>query len=76
MAKKNEGRDEKGRFTKGNLFSLGLENSGRPPEYKEPEALANKIAEYLNYEDSLKRPDTHSSSPCSIVLYCKSQVNT
>ena len=58
--KKNEGRDEKGRFTKGNLFSLGLENSGRPPEYKEPEALANKIAEYLNYEDSLKRPDTHS----------------
>lgn len=28
MAK--EGRDSKGKFTKGNLFSLGLSNSGRP----------------------------------------------
>lgn len=45
---------------KGNLFALGLENSGRPPKYKDPKQMAKKIAEYLDYEDSLKRPDQYS----------------
>jgi len=60
MAK--EGRDSKGKFTKGNLFSLGLSNSGRPPEYDNPEKMANKLAEYLQYEDTLKRPDSYSGN--------------
>lgn len=54
-----EGRDEKGRFTVGNLFSMG-NNGGRPPKYEDPEEMFNKIAEYLNFEDSLKRPDAYS----------------
>lgn len=49
-----EGRDEKGRFTKQNLFSLGLENSGRPPLYNDPNVMAQKLAEYLDYEDKFK----------------------
>lgn len=58
MAK--EGRDEKGRFAKGNLFSLGLENSGRPPKYDDPNVMMQKIAEYLDWEDQQKRPDSYS----------------
>ena len=54
------GRDDKGHFAKGNLFSLGLENSGRPPIYNNHEDIANKIAEYLTYEDTLKREDSYS----------------
>ena len=57
-----EGRDEKGRFTTGNLFSLGLENSGRPPMYKTPQEMVVKIAEYLDHEDTLKRPDSYSKA--------------
>lgn len=55
-----EGRDEKGRFAKGNLFSVGLQNNGRPPAYNDPNDMAQKIAEYLDYEDTFKRPDTYS----------------
>ncbi len=55
-----EGRDEKGRFTAGNLFSLGLQNSGRPPKYEDPKEMLKKIGEYLEFEDTLKRPDTYS----------------
>ena len=57
-----EGRDEKGRFTEGNLFHRFVKNwnGGRPPEYKTPEKLAQAIADYLTYEDSLKRPDQYS----------------
>ena len=55
-----EGRDEKGRFAKCNLFALGLQNSGRPLKYDDPNVMADKIAEYLDYEDSLKRPDAYS----------------
>lgn len=51
MAK--EGRDEKGRFLKGNLFSVG-NTGGRPPEYDNPEAMEKKIAEYLDWEDQWK----------------------
>lgn len=45
-----EGRDEKGRFKRGNLFSIG-NNGGQPPIYTDPNVLANKIAEYLDWED-------------------------
>ena len=55
-----EGRNEKGHFTANNLFSLGLETSGRPPIYDNHEKMMEKVAEYLNYEDSLKRPDSYS----------------
>lgn len=60
MAQK--GKDDKGKFTKGNLFHQFVENwnGGRPPKYKTAIDLANKIGEYLDYEDSLKRPDQYS----------------
>jgi hypothetical protein len=54
-----EGRDEKGRFAKGNLFSLG-NTGGRPPKYDDPAVMEKKIAEYLDWEDSQKRPDSYS----------------
>lgn len=44
---------------RGNLFAIG-NNGGRPPEFKTAEDLANKIAEYLDYEDSHKKPDQYS----------------
>jgi len=55
-----EGRDDKGRYVKGNLFALGLQTSGRPPKYETHEQVAEKLAEYIEYEDSLKRPDSYS----------------
>lgn len=57
-----EGRDDKGRFVAGNLFERWVKNhaGGRPAYYDTPEALANEIANYLKYEDSLKRPDAYS----------------
>jgi hypothetical protein len=59
MAK--EGRDEKGKFAAGNLFRMGMEGfGGRPPEYEEPEEMMKKIAEYLDWEDKQKRPDSYS----------------
>lgn len=55
MAKDNEeGRDEKGRFTIGNLFCLGGYNGGRPPMYDDPEVMYDRIAEYLDWADSQK----------------------
>ena len=44
---------------KGNLFALG-NNGGRPPKYDDPAEMETKIAEYLDYEDSLKRVDSFS----------------
>jgi len=52
MAK--EGRDEKGRFKEGNLFSVGLTNNGRPPIYDDHTKMMDKIAEYLDWEDQWK----------------------
>lgn len=49
-----EGRDDKGKFLKGNLFCLGGYNGGRPPIYNDSEAMYNKIAEYLKWEDDQK----------------------
>ena len=51
MAK--EGRDEKGRFAEGNLFSIG-NNGGQPPMYDDPKVMEAKIAEYLDWEDQWK----------------------
>ena len=44
---------------KGNLFAMG-NNGGQPPKFKTPQELAEKIAEYLEYEDSHKKPDAYS----------------
>lgn len=48
-----EGKDDKGLFTKGNLFSVG-NNGGAPPIYKNAKEMMKKIAEYLDYEDQFK----------------------
>lgn len=50
----NEGRDEKGRFTEGNLFCLNGYKGGRPPIYDDPENMFDKIAEYLTWADAQK----------------------
>lgn len=54
----DSGRDEKGRFKRGNLFSIGLSNNGRPPKYEDPNLMAQKIAEYLDWEDDNKGLDS------------------
>ena len=54
-----EGRDDKGRYVKGNLFALG-NTGGRPPIFETAQEVSDKIAEYIEYEDSLKRPDSYS----------------
>lgn len=66
-----EGKDEKGRFTAGNLFSLGGFNGGRPPIYDSPEAMYKKIAEYLNWEDDQKGKDgkgVYTLTGCALFL--------
>jgi len=57
-----EGKDENGKFIKGNLFHRWVKQfkGGRRPKYEKPEELATAIGEYLNYEDTLKRPDSYS----------------
>ena len=54
-----EGRDNKGHFVRGNLFSVG-NNGGQPPKYDDPKVMNKKIAEYLDWEDENKRPDAYS----------------
>ena len=49
-----EGRDDKGRFLPGNLFSLGGYNSGQPRFYKNAQDMYDKIGEYLRWEDDQK----------------------
>lgn len=44
---------------KGNLYALG-NTGGRPPMYTNPEEMAKKISEYIDWEDSLKKADTYS----------------
>lgn len=44
---------------KGNLYAIG-NNGGRPPIYESPEAFANKLNQYIEYEDSLKPIDKAS----------------
>lgn len=66
-----EGRDEKGKFTAGNLFSLGGFNGGRPPIYDDPEKMYEKIAQYLNWEDEQKSKEgkgVYTLSGCALFL--------
>ena len=48
------GKDERGRFTRGNLFSIN-NTGGRPPHYETPEEFNTKLAEYLDFEDFMKK---------------------
>ena len=52
------GREANGRFKRGNLFSIGLQNNGRPPVYEDPNEMTKKIAEYLDWEDDNKGLDS------------------
>ena len=66
-----EGRDEKGKFLKGNLFCLGGYNGGRPREYSDPEVMYQKIADYLDWEDSQKDKEgkgVYTLSGCALFL--------
>lgn len=66
-----EGKDEKGRFTVGNLYCLGGYNGGRPRLYTDPEVMYNKIAEYLNWEDDQKGKDgkgVYTLEGCALYL--------
>lgn len=72
MAK--EGRDEKGKFKAGNLFSLG-NTGGQPPKYDDPIVMQQKIADYLNWEDQWKSPSAkgegkgiYTLSGCALFL--------
>ncbi len=50
-----EGRDDKGKFVKGNLFRLGLESfGGVEPKYKTAKKMMKEIADYLDWEDQWK----------------------
>lgn len=57
-----EGRDEKGKFTAGNLFHMWVKKfaGGRYPKYETALDLAEAISKYLDFEDEQKRPDTYS----------------
>jgi hypothetical protein len=50
----NKGHDERGKFTRGNLFSIG-NTGGRPPFYKNADEINAKLAEYLDFEDYTKK---------------------
>lgn len=67
----SEGRDEKGRFTAGNLFCLGGYNGGRPRIYDNPELMYNAIADYLDFEDQQKGKDgkgVYTLEGCALFL--------
>lgn len=59
-----EGKDVEGKFIRGNSFHRFVKNwnGGKPPKYETPLKLAKAIGEYLDYEDSLKRPDQYSKA--------------
>lgn len=48
------GRDEKGRFTIGHLWSLG-NAGGHPPLYATHEEVHDKITEYLKWEEATSK---------------------
>ena len=59
---------------RGNLYAVG-NNGGRPPEYDNPVVMANKIAEYLDWEDEAKGIDAkgtgkglYTLSGCALFL--------
>jgi DNA-packaging protein gp3 len=45
----NEGRDEKGRFTEKNLWSIARKRVGQPKKYPTPEELAFTALEYFDW---------------------------
>lgn len=49
-----EGRDEKGKFTLGHLWSLG-NKGGAPPLYTSHEEIHDKITEYLQWEEKASK---------------------
>lgn len=49
-----EGRDEKGKFTIGHLWSVG-NKGGQPPYIETCEELHDRIAEYLKWEESTSK---------------------
>ena len=48
-----EGKDEKGKFALGNLFSIG-NTGGRPPVFNDSSDMFDKIAEYIKWADDQK----------------------
>jgi isopenicillin N synthase-like dioxygenase len=44
-----EGRDEKGRFTEKNLWSIARKRIGQPKKYPTPEELAHQALEYFEW---------------------------
>lgn len=50
----SKGKDDKGRFTIGHLWSVG-NKGGRPPKYETPEQIHDKIAEYLQWEEKTSK---------------------
>jgi hypothetical protein len=65
-----EGRDEKGKFTAGNLFSMH-NNGGKPPKYDTPEQVEEMITQYLDWEDAQKGKDNkgiYTLTGCALFL--------
>lgn len=65
-----EGRDEKGKFTTGNLFSMH-NNGGHPPKYETVEQIAEMIAQYLEWEDNQKGKEgkgVYTLTGCALFL--------
>jgi len=50
-----EGRDEKGRFTEKNLWSIMKKNVGRPLKVETPELLAYKSIEYFEWSVAMDK---------------------
>ena len=66
-----EGRDEKGKFTAGNLFRVGMAGHGLNPNYEDAETMSLKIAEYLDWEDNQKdkaNKGVYTLSGCALYL--------
>jgi hypothetical protein len=49
-----KGKDDKGRFTIGHLWSIG-NNGGRPAKYETAEALHEAIGQYLEWEEKTSK---------------------
>lgn len=58
-----------------NLFTLGMNKGGRPPVYEDPELMAQRIADYIQWEDDNKGKDAkgvgkglYTLSGCALFL--------
>lgn len=66
-----EGREDNGKFAKGNLFRIGMQSGGMNPDYDSHEKMAQKIADYLDYEDEQKGKENkgvYTISGCALFL--------